>query len=103
MMVDSRAKGAGFEREIATKIYEHLGVTVRRDLEQYREALHGDLIGLEGWTIECKRYADNSSFLHKSEWWTQACNAARNGEKPVLIYKLRVSAARCQYRTWRGA
>ena len=75
-MVNSRAKGVSFENSIGKLIYEHLGVTVRRDLEQYRESNHGDLIGLDGWTIECKRYADNSAFLHRPEWWTQTTNAA---------------------------
>ena len=96
-MVDSRAKGAGFEREIAHLIYEHLGISVRRDLDQYRESQHGDLIGLDGWVIECKRYADNSSFLHRPEWWTQTCNAARNGEHPVLIYKYDRRPIRCVF------
>jgi len=96
-MVDSRAKGAGFEREIAHLIYEHLGISVRRDLDQYRESQHGDLIGLDGWVIECKRYADNSSFLHRAEWWTQTCNAARNGEHPVLIYKYDRRPIRCVF------
>lgn len=96
-MVDSRAKGAGFEREIANLIYEHLGISVRRDLEQYREALHGDLIGLDGWTIECKRYRDNSSFLHRPEWWTQTCNSARDGSNPVLIYKFDRRPIRCVF------
>jgi len=96
-MVNSRAKGSSFELSIGKLIYEHLGVTVRRDLEQYRESNHGDLIGLDGWTIECKRYADNSAFLHRPEWWTQTTNAAGDNTHPVLIYKFDRRPVRCVF------
>mgnify|MGYP007073304452 FL=1 len=56
-MTNGRNKGAAFEREVAALIDQHLGVRVKRDLEQYRESQHGDLLGLDGWVIECKRYA----------------------------------------------
>lgn len=96
-VVDSRAKGAGFEREVAQLIYEHLGVVVRRDLDQYRQSNLGDLLGLDGWVIECKRYRDQNSFLHRPEWWSQVCMAARENSHPVLIYKFDRKPIRCVF------
>ena len=96
-MVDSRAKGAGFERQVADLIYQHLGITVRRDLDQYRQSNLGDLLGLDGWVIECKRYRDQNSFLHRPEWWTQVCHATKGDEHPVLIYKYDRKPIRCVF------
>lgn len=97
-MTNGRAKGAAFEREVAKLIDEHLGIKVERDLEQYRKADRGDLIGLDGWTIECKRYASTrgSNGGYRPEWWeqaTKAANAAHN--QPVLIYKYDRQPIRC--------
>jgi len=85
-MTNGRVKGANFEREIAKMIHETLGFDVKRNLEQYREADHGDLNGVPGWLIECKRYAHGITY--RREWWQQ-CESAANtrGEQPVLIYK----------------
>jgi len=93
-MTNSRNKGASFERECATKIntwfqdYTGYDIEVKRDLEQYRSGDHGDLIGLPGWTIECKRYNSNGSVFYRREWWEQVVTASlSNGTQPVLIYK----------------
>ena len=43
-MVNGRQKGAAAEREIAKLLFDELGMTFKRDLEQYRAADHGDLI-----------------------------------------------------------
>jgi len=87
-MTNGRMKGAAWERQCAKMIFDELGIEVKRDLEQYRSADRGDLIGLKNWTIECKRYAKNASNSYKTDWWRQvtaASNAA--GTQPVLIYK----------------
>ena len=93
-MTNSRQKGASFEREISNKInewfqeYTGYEIEVKRDLEQYRSSDHGDIIGLPGWTIECKRYNSNGSIYYKREWWEQVVTASlSNGTQPVLIYK----------------
>ena len=81
-MTNSRNKGASFERECATKInqwfqeYTGYDIEVKRDLEQYRSGDHGDLIGLPGWTIECKRYNSNGSVFYRREWWEQVVTAS---------------------------
>lgn len=95
-MVNGRVKGANFEREISRMIYDELGIETKRDLEQYRESEHGDLIGLDGWCLELKRYANNAGGNFKPEWWAQ-CTAAANasGEQPVLIYKYDRQPIKC--------
>jgi len=97
-MTNGRLKGASFEREGAKLIDEHLGIKVERDLEQYRKADRGDLVGLEGWTIECKRYASTrgSDGGYKPQWWEQATKAANASlNQPVLIYKYDRQPVRC--------
>lgn len=90
----SRNKGAQFEREIANSIAETLGVKVKRNLEQYRAKDQGDLDGLPGWTIECKRYASGNV---QFSWWEQVTKAAkREGNMPVLIYRFDRQLPRCR-------
>lgn len=93
-MTNGRAKGAQFERTIARMCHETMGFTVKRDLEQYRAGDRGDLIGVPGWVIECKRYASGSSF--RDEWWAQVIKAADAAMcEPVLIYKFDRQPIRC--------
>ena len=95
-MTNGRVKGANFERELARMIYDELGVQTKRDLEQYRASDHGDLIGLDGWTIEAKRYAHNAGGNFKPEWWKQVTSAANaNATEPVLIYKYDRQPIKC--------
>ena len=83
-MTNGRRKGANFERELARMCMDELGIDgVKRDIEQYRAAEHGDLIGIDGWTVEAKRYAHG--IIHKPEWWQQVATAAdASGTEPVL-------------------
>jgi hypothetical protein len=87
--VNGRNKGAAFEREIANEVFLHLGVKLKRDLEQYRAGDHGDLIADDRdwpWTIECKRYASGTGC--KPAWWEQARKAAAaTNLHPVVVYK----------------
>jgi Holliday junction resolvase len=95
-MTNGRRKGANFERELARMIFDELGIETKRDLEQYRAGDHGDLIGLDGWTIEAKRYASNAGGNFKPEWWKQATSAANaQGNQPVLIYKYDRQPIKC--------
>jgi hypothetical protein len=87
-MVNSRNKGASFERQIAAELHQMLGLKFQRDLEQYRHTDHGDLICEDkDWPflLELKRYADGQ---FKQAWWDQADRAAKlSGLWPVVIYK----------------
>ena len=95
-MVNGRRKGASFERELAKMIYDELGIEVKRDLEQYRQADRGDLVGISSWCIEAKRYANNAGGNFKPEWWKQVTSAANAaGNKPVLIYKYDRQPIKC--------
>lgn len=95
-MTNSRVKGARFELDLAKMIYDELGITVKRDLEQYRAADRGDLIGLQKWCIEAKRYAKNEGGNFKPEWWRQVTTAANAcGDQPVLIYKYDRQPIKC--------
>ena len=53
----SRNKGAAGERELIHAIEEWTGIRLERNLAQSFGGGH-DLIGLDHWAIECKRYAE---------------------------------------------
>ena len=59
MAINSRTKGANFEREIGNLLVEQLGLSqpVKRILEQTRTKELPDL-KLGRWCLECKRYGD---------------------------------------------
>lgn len=97
-MADSRAKGAGFERDIANALRDELGIKFARDLRQYQQSAHGDLVTDDpAWPylLELKRYKDGP--IGGSEaWWNQAKIAAEKAHKqPVLIYKYDRQPVRC--------
>jgi len=103
-MVNGRVKGANFEREICRMFAAELSsdarvVEPKRDLEQYRAAEHGDVIGIDGWTVECKRYSSNAGNGYKPAWWAQVTEAANaSGTEPVLIYKYDRQPIKCVVR-----
>ena len=86
--INSRNKGASFERDIAKRLnsfFEEIGVDfkAKRNLEQYQEKDLGDL-NIPNHIIECKRYASGN--WYKDDWWQQVC-ASCKGDIPVLIWK----------------
>lgn len=95
--INSRAKGAAGEREFCKELAEHLGDALveplKRNLEQTRNGGH-DILGLDGWALEIKRYkrVKEGDLV---EFWNQAVvQAARVKAKPVLAY-------REDFRSWR--
>ena len=87
--VNGRNKGAAFERRIANEIEMATGLECKRLIEQYRKGcLPGDLEGkaVEGYAIECKRYAKIQPAL-LAKWRAQALAQAAGPHEPVLIYK----------------
>jgi hypothetical protein len=88
-MVNGRNKGSQFERSTATLLEAELGISFKRDLEQYRASDHGDLIPSDDafpFVIECKRYANGTGC--RVSWWEQAkAAAAAVGKLPAVIYK----------------
>ena len=99
VVVNGRNKGASFEREVANYLKLHLSLQdVKRDIEQYRQADRGDLLGVDGWTIECKRYKrpESSNGFFRREWWEQVVKAAEKAKnKPVLVFKFDHQPIRC--------
>lgn len=78
-----RAKGQRGERELAKLLSEHLGAGVLRNLSQTRDGGH-DLLGIAGWSIECKRQES----LSLAAWWQQAVEQAEKvGLRPCLAYR----------------
>jgi len=86
MPINSRTKGANFEREIGNLLVQELGLIqpVKRILEQTRTKELPDL-KLGRWCIECKRYGDGAE--PSAEWWEQVLAATQTGEFPALVYK----------------
>lgn len=85
----SRNKGATFEREIASVLFSQLGITFKRELEQYRAGEKGDLVPSNPdfpFSIECKRYASGAGCL--PAWRVQSVAAATaTGKRPAVIYR----------------
>ena len=96
-MVNGRNKGSAFERQIAKLLEAELGISFKRDLEQYRASDHGDLIPDDDafpFVIECKRYAQGTGC--RPNWWAQAKAAAgAAGKIPCVIYKYDRRDIRC--------
>lgn len=90
MAVNGRTKGSKFELEIAKALFLELGIAFKRDLRQYQEADHGDLIPDDPafpFELELKRYA-SGPINGPDKWWEQVCTAAtKTNKRPALIYK----------------
>ena len=87
MPVNSRAKGANFEREIGNLLVQDLNLTnpVKRILEQTRTKELPDL-RLGRWCFECKRYGDGGE--PPKDWWEQVLRScSEESLMPALIYK----------------
>jgi hypothetical protein len=96
-MIDSRAKGAGAEREFAGLVRDWTGVRLIRNLEQTRSGGH-DLIvhpdetghaadAFRRLAIECKRYQTVTDG-NLQKWWDQALTQAEQSELiPILTYR----------------
>jgi hypothetical protein len=87
-MVNSRNKGAQFERDVAkilNEFFEAEGIDyqTKRNLDQYQGAGQCDL-NMPYHAVECKFYKEGTGL--KSAWWNQVCESAQ-GRIPVLIFK----------------
>ena len=93
-MINGRAKGHGFERDLIKIFREEFGSCadhLKRNLEQYQDKGHGDIV-FHNLMIEAKRYA--KGFWHKPDWWDQCCESAGDTFVPILIYKFDYQPAR---------
>lgn len=89
-MTNSRNKGRSGEYEVQGILYEQLGLTFKRDIEQYRQADRGDLICDEydfPFVVEVKRYGKTRG-RPDPKWWDQVCAASEAaGKLPLLVYR----------------
>ena len=79
-MVDSRSKGATYERDIVKKLNTFFSgcgfdITCKRNLDQYQTADLCD-IQIPHHAIECKAYKEG--WWWKPEWWKQVTAACHN-------------------------
>ena len=88
-MVNSRNKGASFERDVKNRLHDALGLEFRRVLDQWAEAGLPDLTCEDDafpFVIECKRSSKGNGC--NPAWQKQATSAAVAANKmPVVIYK----------------
>ena len=87
-MVDSRQKGASYERSIVRVLNDFaeenaLEFTCQRNLNQYQQSGQCD-IPIPFHAIECKHYQSGNWF--KPAWWKQVCDSAEE-KIPALIFK----------------
>ena len=86
MSINSRNKGATFERQIANALIQDLNLTnpVKRILEQTRTKELPDLT-LGNWCIECKAYGTGAE--PRPDWWEQVLASSKGPNlKPALVY-----------------
>lgn len=103
MPINSRNKGAAFERYIVGKInnyFESKGIDkrVKRNLDQYQEKGQADIY-LDNFAIECKRYKAGSS-MPRNNWWTQTLESAGDKYIPILIWKYDRKTIQCIVPAW---
>ena len=84
MAVNSRAKGANGERQLAQKLNEY-GFSTRRTVQYNGKAEDGqaDLVGLKGIHIECKR----TERFNLYDAIAQAKHDAKDGELPTVFHR----------------
>ena len=78
----SRNRGATFEREIVSDLHLSLGIKTKRNLDQYQESGHGDII-LGDYVIECKRRRKIATY----EFMEQAENACKPWQTPLVVMR----------------
>jgi len=86
----SRNKGAGAERELAKRLTKLLGLaegSVYRS-RQYcgSDGDHGDVLGLPGVHVECKRIEQGTTTLYK--WLDQSIDDSSTGDVPVVMHRM---------------
>lgn len=82
MTVNSRAKGARFERTLASKLREY-GYDCRRGQQYCGANGDADVVGLPGIHIEAKA----CERMQLYDWMAQAKRDARDGELPAVFHK----------------
>ena len=90
--MNSRQKGARFEREVLNKLKERTGVRGRRTSDGYNQADRGDIIhpALEQYNVECK----HREKIALAEWIAQSEQDAANHKEPIVVWRTNKIKAR---------
>lgn len=83
MPINSRDKGARFEREVAAMLKRHEFYDARRGQQYSGVNGDADVIGLSGIHIEAKRCEK----LYPYDWMEQSKRDAKEGEIPIVVFK----------------
>lgn len=91
MPINSRTKGAAFERLVVKKINKCLEDNnqegrVSRNFDQSWKSGLADIY-FRDFCIECKRYGKSNTNMYKQAWWEQVLKSAGDKFTPILIYK----------------
>ena len=78
----SRRKGQVAERALANELSDLLGITLKRRVRNHQG--ESDITGLDGFSVEVK----NQATLSIGAWWAQTVAQCKEGEIPVLFYKV---------------
>lgn len=81
-MINSKAKGARFERELASKLKAH-GYNCRRGQQYCGANGDADVVGLPGIHIEAK----HQEKMQLYDWMEQAKKDAKPDELPAVFHK----------------
>lgn len=81
--INSKQKGARFERTIANLLKQDYGYECRRGQQYCGANGDADVVGLKGIHIEAK----HQERMQLYDWMAQAKGDARKGEIPVVIHK----------------
>jgi hypothetical protein len=81
----SRTKGKAGERELAALLRTITGQDVQRRVRQHDG--DSDLLGVDGHSVECKRYSSATPAL-VARWWQQTIAQAEPGTRPLLFYRV---------------
>lgn len=82
MPLNSRAKGASAERELAAFLREH-GYEARRGQQFSGGSDSPDVIGIPGWHVECKRTEKGALY----DWLDQSVRDAAGMKVPVVMHR----------------
>lgn len=81
----ARRKGQTGERELASLLHTVTGVSVKRQVRQHGN--DSDLVGIDGWAVECKRHSNPTPSLI-AQWWRQTARQAGEAKLlPALFYR----------------
>lgn len=79
----SRSKGQRGEREVVALIRTHLGIQCHRGTQTRGGIEEADVVGLEGWHVECKRCETTNLYA----WLKQSETDAHEGEVPTVVFR----------------